>query len=197
METKRRQSEKLPTRLTIVGTAQSHIYHKGYGSTSYANVAHETKLGKGNIQYYFKSKDELLLSVIEQHIQEIRGQLENWSLDCGTAYDCIERFIGMVEDNAENLSLYGCPMGTLNSELGKNERHLQHQARAMFDLFLRWLEARFRSILPAEEARSQAEHLMVLAQGASLLAHAYEDPEIVRRQTALMRQWLAEVCDGI
>ena len=88
------------------------------------------------------------------------------------------------------------PIGTLNSELGKNDRLHQQQARSMFDLFLRWLEARFRSFLPPEQARSRAEQLMVMAQGASLLAHAYEDPEVVRRQAALMRQWLAEVCDG-
>lgn len=194
MTTKRQLAGKQPTRLTIVGAAQSHIYRKGYGATSYANIAKETRLVKGNIQYHFKSKGDLLQAVIDRHVEGIREQLESWTLDCGPAYDCIERFITMVEENAENLARYGCPMGSLNSELGKQDRELQHQARTMFDLFLRWLEARFRSILPREEARPRAEELMVMAQGASILAHAYEDPEIVRRQTKLMRQWLAEVC---
>ena len=193
-----RKTDKMPTKtstkLTIIGAAQNHIYHKGFGSTSYADIANNTQLAKGNIQYHFKSKDDLLQAVVDQHIKGIREQLESWSLDCGTAYDCIERFITMVENNADSLALHGCPMGTLNSELGKDNRNLQHQARVMFDLFIRWLEARFRSILSREEAQARAEQLMVMAQGASLIAHAYEDPEVVRRQTMIMRQWLEGVC---
>lgn len=186
--------DKQPTRMTIVDAAQNHIYHKGYGATSYAKIAQDTKLVKGNIQYHFKAKDDLLIAVVEKHIQGIREQLEAWSLDCGKAFDCIERFISMVENNAQNLSLYGCPMGTLNGELGKDNRRLQHYAKTMFDLYLRWLEARFRSALPREEAKSQAERLMAMAQGASVLAHVYKDPEVIHRQAKIMRQWLAEVC---
>jgi AcrR family transcriptional regulator len=185
---------KPATRQTIVEAARDHIYQQGFGATSYGNLAQAIHLKKGNIQYHFKSKDELLQAVVEQHIQGIRKQLETWSLDCGTPYDCIERFISMVEENADDLALYGCPMGTLNSELGKNERPLQAQARAMFDLYIRWLEARFRAFLPRDDAHFRAEQLMVMAQGASLLAHTYEDGELVRRQAKLMRQWLAEIC---
>jgi hypothetical protein len=64
----------------------------------------------------------------------------------------------------------------------------------MFDLYLRWLEARFSAILPRDNSRARAEQLMVMAQGASLMAHIHEDPEIIHRQSALMREWLAEVC---
>jgi AcrR family transcriptional regulator len=194
MKSDRKQSVKQPTRLGIIDAARSHIYHKGFGATSYANIAQETNLKKGNIQYHFKSKDELLQAVIDRQIAGIRQQLENWSLDCGTTYDCVERFIAMVEGNADNLSRYGCPMGTLNSELGKDHREQQHQARPMFDLYLRWLEARFSAILPRNTARARAEQLMVMAQGASLMAHIHEDPDIVHRQTALMREWLTEIC---
>jgi AcrR family transcriptional regulator len=194
MKTEHKQSAKQPTRLGIIDAARNHIYHKGFGATSYANIAQETRLKKGNIQYHFKSKDELLQAVIEQQISAIRQQLENWSLDCGTTYDCVERFIAMVDDNADNLSQYGCPMGTLNSELGKDHREQQQQARSMFDLYLRWLEARFSAILPRDTARARAEQLMVMAQGASLMAHIHEDPDIVHRQASLMREWLAGVC---
>ncbi|MCG8125490.1 MAG: TetR/AcrR family transcriptional regulator, partial [Candidatus Thiodiazotropha taylori] len=118
MKTDQTSLVKQPTRLSIIDAARSHIYHKGFGATSYANIAQQTKLKKGNIQYHFKSKDDLLQAVIEQQIEGIREQLESWSLDCGTTYDCVERFIAMVDDNADNLARYGCPMGTLNSELG-------------------------------------------------------------------------------
>ena len=185
---------KMPTRRTIIDAASNHIYHQGYGATSYAKVAEDANLVKGNVQYHFKSKEALLKAVIDQQVQDIRRQLEEWSLDCGTAYDCIERFIAMVENNADNLSQYGCPIGTLNSELGKNNRDQQDHAKVMFDLYLRWIEARFRSFLPREQAKSKAEQLMAMAQGTSILTHAYRDAGIVHRQAEMMRHWLSEVC---
>ncbi len=185
---------KQHSRTAVVGAAHDLFYHQGYGATSYADIAKATGLGKGNIHYYFNSKDDILKAVAEQRIEAIRRLLSEWSLDCGTPYDCLERFISMVEDNAEDLSRYGCPMGTLNDELGKNNRELQETTREMFDLFLRWLEARFRAFMPTKRARENAEHLLVMAQGASVVAHSCKDPEIIRRRTKAMREWLADVC---
>lgn len=181
-------------RNAIVEAACDLFYHQGYSATSYAHIGEQTGLGKGNIHYHFKSKDNILKAVAEQRTQAIRELLEQWTLDCGTPYDCLERFISMVEQSADELAQFGCPMGTLNDELGKNQPELQTSSRAMFDLFLRWLQARFRAFLPDDSAREQAEHLMILAQGTSVLAHSYRDPELVRRNTRKMREWLADVC---
>lgn len=87
-------------------------------------------------------------------------------------------------------------MGRLNIELGKSDRNSQQNARLMFDLFLRWLEARFRAFLPPQQAREHAEHLMAMAQGASVVAHTYQDPDIIHRQAGMMRRWLAGVCES-
>ena len=181
-------------RANIVDTARDLFYHQGYSATSYADISKQTGLGKGNIHYHFKSKDNILKAVAEQRTEAVRALLEEWTLDCGTPYDCIERFITMVEDNAEDLAKYGCPMGTLNDELGKNNPDLQMIARKMFDLFLRWLEARFRAIVAPEVAREHAEHLMILAQGTSILAHSYRNPDLVHRHSKTMRAWLEKVC---
>ena len=182
------------TRTHIVEKARDLFYHQGYSATSYADIAKFTGVGKGNIHYHFNSKEDIVKAVAEQRAEAIRRLLEEWSMECGTPYDCIERFITMVEDNARDLSRYGCPMGTLNDELGKTDQNLQQSARTMFDLFLRWLEARFRAIVSPEVARLHAEHLIIMAQGASVLSHSYGDPEIVRRHVQTMRDWLAKIC---
>ena len=185
------------SRTAVVGAATNLFYHQGYGATSYADIAQATGLGKGNIHYYFNSKDDILKAVAEQRIEAIQRLLAEWSMDCGTPYDCLERFISMVEGNAEDLSQYGCPIGTLNDELGKNNRELQETTRQMFELFQRWLEARFRAFMPPKQAKENAEHLLVMAQGASVLAHTYGNPEIIRRQAKAMRAWLAHVCRNL
>jgi AcrR family transcriptional regulator len=182
------------TRDRIIDAAQQLFYHQGFGVTSYAEIARRTEIAKGNLQYHFKAKNELLDAVIERRSQGIRALLEEWSMECDTPYNCIERFIAMVEENAEELARYGCPMGTLTDELGKESPELQQGARRMFDLFLRWIEARFRALMPADEAQAHARQLMAMAQGASVLAHVYNDPTIVHDQATRMREWLESVC---
>jgi AcrR family transcriptional regulator len=179
-----------------VEAARDLFYHQGYDATSYADIAEQTGLGKGNIHYYFNAKEALLTAVAEHRLERIRRLLEEWTLDCGTPYDCLERFIAMFEENADDLSEYGCPMGTLNDELGKKHRELQDSTRAMFDLFLRWLEARFRAFEAKNKAKAHAEHLMIMAQGISVVAHSYQDPELVRRQAKALRHWLSTVCEN-
>jgi len=177
-----------------VEAARTLFYRRGFNATSYADIAEKAGIGKGHVQYYFSTKDDILKAVAEARVEGVRKVLEEWSLDCGTPYDCLERFVAMFEANAPDLALYGCPMGTLNDELGKTQPMLQEEAREMFDLFLRWLEARFRAVVDGDEARARAEFLMAQAQGISVLAHAYRDPDLIARQSRMVRAWLKEAC---
>ncbi len=183
-------------RAAIVEVASDLFYRQGYGATSYADIAVRTGFGKGNIHYYFNSKEELLKAVAEMRMEKYRKLLEQWSLECGPPYDCLERIVSLFEKNAGDLAKYGCPIGTLNDELGKNNPELQEEARQMMDIFLRWLEARFRALLPPDEARDHAEQLLAMAQGAALLAHAYRDPGLVKRQADAARHWLSKICEN-
>lgn len=181
-------------RATITETARRLFYHKGYGATSYADIADITGYGKGNIHYYFNAKDDILHAVTDARLQDYRAILAGWEQDCTTPFACLDRFIDMFAENGENLASFGCPMGTLNGELGKDGGDLQQEARRMFDMFLRWLEGQFGRIMSADQAKEHAEHLMAQAQGISALTHAYRDAAMVRRQTNITRRWLASVC---
>ncbi len=178
----------------IIEAARDLFYRQGYGATSYADISGQTGYGKGNIHYYFKSKEEVLRAVTELRLANYQNFLDQWAEECAAPYDCLERFITMFENNAPNLARYGCPMGTLNGELGKDAPHLQEDTRAMFDLFLAWLEARFRELLPARQAKDKAEQLLVMAQGIAVMAHAYKDEDLVKRQAGVVRDWLAKTC---
>ncbi len=180
------------TRDTIVQTAKDMFYHRGYGATSYGDIAKETGIAKGNIQYYFKTKESLLFATLELRAQRIESSLRMWETDPDPKAR-IGRFIDMLDRMADDLSRYGCPVGTLSDELGKADQPARAHARALFDLYLNWLEKRFDALLPAPQSREAAEHLLTMAQGASLLAHSYHDPTLVTRQTRAMRAWLERI----
>ncbi len=180
-------------RATITETARRLFYHKGYGATSYADIAEVTGYGKGNIHYYFKAKEDILHAVTTARLRDFQTTLTGWENDCATPFACLDRFIDMFAENGENLASFGCPMGTLTGELGKDGGGLQPEARQMIDLFMAWLEAQFGRVMPADQAKKHAEHLMVQAQGISALTHAFRDAGLVRRQTEITRRWLADV----
>jgi TetR/AcrR family transcriptional repressor of nem operon len=182
------------TRAAIVDAARSLIYHKGFEAASYADIGEQTGLGKGNIHYHFRTKEALLESVVEARLTDGRRLLADWDSTIADPFERLQRFISMFEDNAEDLSLYGCPMGSLNEELGKTRKAERAVARRMFDLFLDWLERNFAALDPGGDARGNSEILMSMAQGTSLLAHAYGDPSMVMRQGETARRWLAQAC---
>ncbi len=183
-------------REAITEAARRLFYQKGYGATSYADIAEVTGYGKGNIHYYFKSKNDILNAVTEARLADYRKMLAEWEQDCTTPLSCLQRFVDMFTSSAPELALYGCPMGTINSELGKESPELQQDTRRMFDLFLQWLTRQFGRMMDTGRARESAEQLMVMLQGASLLAHAQRDSEVVSRQAQVVLGWLSGVHNG-
>ncbi len=180
---------RLSTRDHIIKTAKDMIYHRGYGVTSYGEIFKVTGIAKGNIQYYFKSKEHLLLATLDQRVVNIEESLLAWAR-APDPKARIANFITMLENMADDLAQYGCPVGTLSDELGKAHQPAQAQARALFGLYLEWLTAQFSALMPTAPAQEAAEHLLTMAQGASLLAHSFGSSALLKRQTVAMRHWL-------
>lgn len=74
--TDRKQRER-QSRLNAILTAGRIIFSRyGYHSASMDLIAEEAELGKATLYYYFKSKDELLMAILENGIHEFFDHLE-------------------------------------------------------------------------------------------------------------------------
>jgi len=74
--TDRKQRER-QARLNAILTAGRIIFSRyGYHSASMDLIAEEAELGKATLYYYFKSKDELLMAILESGIHEFFDHLE-------------------------------------------------------------------------------------------------------------------------
>jgi len=100
------------------------------------------------------------------------------------------RFVEMITDHEAELVRFGCPIGSINTELGKARRDLQRSAKALFDLFRDWLTTQFVALGREAEAQSLALHLLGRAQGISLIAHVYQDAAVLQREVATLRAWV-------
>lgn len=177
-------------RQSIVDAANELFYRHGYNQTSFAEIADATGIPKGNFYYYFKSKDELLAAVVDERIRQVKGMLAEWDAQLPAPRERLHRFLSMLLDSEEDLARHGCPMGTLNVELGKTQLAMQSKAREMFEVFVDWLTEQLNALGHGEASRALALHLMARAQGISLITHVYSDPLFLRNEVTQLQGWV-------
>ena len=55
----------------VIKKSAKLFYYKGYKNTGLIDILNECKIPKGSFYYYFKNKEELLLSVIRYHTDNL------------------------------------------------------------------------------------------------------------------------------
>lgn len=180
-------------RQRIVAAANRLFYEHGYRQTSFSDIAAKADVPRGNFYYYFKSKDELLVAVIDDRLKSISDMLEDWDRTIPAPRARLQRYLQIPLNEAGDVIRYGCPMGTLNMELIKDRASLQARAEKMFDLFLAWLEKQFAALGKAGESRMLALQLLGEAQGAVLMASVYKDSDFLKREVQRLKLWLDEL----
>lgn len=176
-------------RREIVEAANRLFYHRGYNQTSFSDIAEAAGIPRGNFYYYFKSKDDILGAVIDARIERIRALLAEWDAAELDPRQRIKRFAQMIRGSEKDLLRYGCPMGSLNIELGKAQPALKARAKKMFDLFIDWLTRQLAALGQADAARL-ALQAMGRMQGVAVMTQVYGDREFLRAQLAEFDAWI-------
>ncbi|TYC67030.1 TetR/AcrR family transcriptional regulator [Stappia sp. BW2] len=181
------------TRQQIIDAADGLFYAQGFAQTSFADIAAAVKISRGNFYYHFKTKDEILDAVIDKRLSDRRKLLAKWDETADGARNRIECFIRIVIVNQAKIMAYGCPVGTLTTELAKIDHPSGDRANEIMALFGDWLEQQFLELGCGENSRDNALHVLGWSQGVSTLAQAFKDPAYVEREVSKILTWL----DGI
>ncbi len=185
------------TRAKITTAADKLFYERGFEFTSFADVAGVVGISRGNFYYHFKSKDEILDAVIERRIQDRRDLLEAWIQAGQSPKQCVASFIRILLMNNQKIRSFGCPIGTLFSELSKLNHPGETGARHLYDLFRHWLRQRFEEMGRTDDADLLAMHILARSQGAASLANAYPDELFLEQEVQQMLAWLDAIADGV
>lgn len=183
------------TREHIVEAADRLFYEKGYDHTSFADIARDVTISRGNFYHHFKSKDEILDAVIRRRLESTRAMLSQWEQACETPLDRIQNFINILVMNRVNIRRFGCPVGTLCTELSKLNHGSQEEANQLFTLFRIWLCKQFTRLGREDDADELAMHLLALSQGVATLAQAFDDDAFIDREVRAMHGWLDSCLD--
>lgn len=178
------------TRDQIVDVADQLFYKRGFEHTSFADIAGEVEISRGNFYHHFKTKDEILDAVIELRLARTQGMLDRWESEGKDPSDRIKSFINILIMNQAKIKLYGCPVGTLCTELSKLDHDSSDHANQIMTLFRTWLSRQFISLGRKKDADELAMHLLVRSQGVATLYNAFRDEKFVKQEVRHMEEWL-------
>lgn len=178
------------TRDNIVEAADDLFYRQGFEHTSFSDIADAVQISRGNFYYYFKTKDDILDAVINERLANTRRMLERWEIEGETPEDRIRSFIHVLIANRADIKRYGCPVGTLCSELAKLNHASQGEANELFTLFRTWLRRQFTLLGREADADEMAMHLLARSQGVATLASAFRDETFIKQEVEKMCDWL-------
>ncbi|WP_374369332.1 TetR/AcrR family transcriptional regulator [Dongia sp.] len=186
----------METRSQIVAAADNLFYRQGFAHTSFADIAAAVDLSRGNFYYHFRTKDEILEAVIAARLEKTQAMLDRWELDGDNPQARIRSFIHILIANRADIKRYGCPVGTLSTELAKLGHAAQDEANQLFTLFRLWLRRQFAALGRKADADALALHLLARSQGVATLANAYHDEAFIRREVAMLEDWLQTIVEG-
>src|ERR687887_2935065 len=172
----------------LVESATALFHEQGVQRTTLAEVAERAEVPLGNVYYYFKTKDELLGAVLAGYLEQAAALIESFE-GSRTPQARLKALVRNWVDMRDAVVRHGCPMGTLCTELHKNEGDLDREAAEVMARIIDWAEAQFRQ-LGRPDARDLALALFAGIQGAALLANTFRDPTILDRQARHLERWI-------
>lgn len=184
------------TRAQIVEAADQLFYRQGYEHTSFAAIADAVQISRGNFYYHFKAKDDILDAVISARLADTQRMLEQWEAEEAEPAGRVRRFIHILLTNRADIQSYGCPVGTLITELAKLDHSSFEEASGLFTLFRTWLRNQFVLLGYGTEADALAMHVLAFSQGVATLANAFRDEDFIRREVGQMCEWLSSCTAG-
>jgi AcrR family transcriptional regulator len=175
-------------RARLVAGAREVIHRQGVEKTTIADIAQAAHVPVGNVYYYFKTKDELVAAAIDGHAGDVRALLD--SLESGRSPQArLKALIRELTAHRDLAARYGCPLGSLCSELDKRPDGLNATCAQLLELPIDWAERQFR-LMGRRDARDLAVALMASYQGIALLTNTFREPQLMARESRRLERWV-------
>jgi TetR/AcrR family transcriptional regulator, transcriptional repressor for nem operon len=174
--------------------AACELFHRnGVSATTLGDIADRSGVPLGNVYYHFKTKDDIVAAVVEARSREIQNLAALLDQRHRSPKARLKSLVGMVADQGESITAYGCPYGTLCAELvNQHDDTSRLRAAGLMRSLVAWTELQFRE-MGRRDAHDLALELVAMYQGGAAVASALGDPDVLASQARRMQRWL----DGI
>jgi TetR/AcrR family transcriptional repressor of nem operon len=193
-------------KMEIVEKSLALIHSQGYGNTSLRDILTAAGVGKGQFYYYFESKEELGLAILQY-------SFENWRQNVvqrifhgeGSAAEKILAMLDYtVQCHAKNQAQHGCIFGNLAVELSENNEKFRLALKEVFDCWSQELAIQLEHLtwqnplITKQDPQVLARNIVGMLEGGILLMKNQQNLEILLSMTKLIEEMLgiADVHDG-
>ncbi len=174
----------------LVAAACQLLYQQGAEKTTLADIAQAADVPVGNVYYYFKTKDEIIAAVIDSRVDGIRAEIASLERRHRTPKARLKALVLALADQRELIAQYGCPYGTLCSELDKRAtRPAGGSVANLMRIPIDWAEQQFR-LMGRNDGRDLAVSLIAAYQGTALLTSTLRDPALLVRESRRLERWI-------
>jgi TetR/AcrR family transcriptional regulator, transcriptional repressor for nem operon len=173
----------------LIAAAAQLLHQQGIERTTLADIAKAADVPVGNVYYYFKTKDEVIAAVVAAHAQQVKTTLAFIDAHHRTPKSRLKAFVREFTAQSEIVAQYGCPLGSLCSELDKRVLQSSFGAGELMRLPIQWAEEQFRS-LGRRDAHDLALDLLAAYEGSALLANTFRDPDVLSRAGRRLTHWI-------
>jgi AcrR family transcriptional regulator len=171
-----------PKRERLIAAACEVIYRQGVERATLADIAEAADVPVGNVYYYFKTKDDIIAGVAAAYVQHFQSAVADLQRQYRTPKTRLKALVRFLAEQRNMIADYGCPHGTLCSELGKqNAGSTPPIAALLMQVPIEWAEQQFRA-MGRGDAHDLAVELMAAYEGSAVLTHALAQPEVMARQ---------------
>ncbi len=174
---------KTETRDRIVEVARDLFLKQGYGGTGIAQILKGADAGSGSLYYFFPTKEDLLLAVLDWYRANLCPEVVQPVFD--RIRDPIERIFGIL-DGYRQMLLWGeyelgCPIGNLALELNNSHPAVRKRLAELFDdwcaVVRQCLDEAAGRLPPNTDTARLAQYVLVTMEGAVMLARSYRSIE--------------------
>lgn len=186
-------TSELSLREQALVSARFHLQTKGFNGFSFQTVADDLNIRKASLHYYFASKDQLGIELLQNY----RQGFEKWVED--TSGMSAKDKISWMIDFFVKLSGQGkkiCPIGALCADINSLSADLKKELQS-FNLMQRaWLKSLLRqaqkeSIISNNvDVEIAASAIIAQIQGVLQIARIQAEPAMIRTQLEGMFQLL-------
>ncbi len=177
----------------LIDAADNLFHQQGVSNTTLANIAELADVPLGNVYYYFKSKDAIIMAVVEKRKNHLSSLFAEWE-QAPSIRERLCAFVRHGANNAEEASRFGDSLGSLCQELGKHGGNISEASASLMQKILTWCETQFIAIGKSEiEAKKLSLNLVASLQGISLISLTFNDPEYIGQHGQFLSHWLEAI----
>lgn len=183
------------TRQKIVEAGLYLFWLQGYAATGIAQILHRAEANAGSFYHFFKTKEELLLAVLDLYVQSLIPVVVQPVLN--EVGDPIARVFGILEFYRKNLlatgCTYGCPIGRLALEIPEEQFKVHKRLADNFDGWTAAVESCLtdaRERLPADtNLKTLSQFVLTVMEGGVMQSRAQRRIEPFDASVAHLREY--------